>query len=202
MNLKSYQLLISLVRIKKHLPMGLFDFFKKKNTGPEMKDLVWMDRANKLSGGLKLYEAHKDAVVIAWFSVTENEFNKLFAAKLSMPPQIKMANQITAATVLDKTVIFLEHYPFRSKEENLIAEWKPKEIFVLNSLDEPLFKMFGGERITTMMQRMGMQDGETIEHPMVSKSLERAQRKLEEKVVMESSANSAEEWFRKNSIES
>lgn len=178
--------------------MGLFGLFKKKNTGPEMKDLVWMDKANKLLGGVKLCEKHKSAVVIAWFSSTENEFNKLFASKLSMPPQIKMAGQVSASAVLDKTVIFLEHYPLRSKEEILIADWQPKEILVLNSMDEPLFTTFGGEKIINLMQKMGMKNDEVIENSMIDKSLERAQRKVEEKVVAESSANSAEEWFKRN----
>jgi hypothetical protein len=115
-----------------------------------------------------------------------------------MPPQIKMARQVTANSVFDKTVIFLEHYPFRSKEENLMADWQPKEVFVLNSLDEPLFAMFGGDKITSLMQRMGMKSDEVMENPIIGRSLENAQRKIEKEVGIDSLANSAEEWFKKN----
>jgi hypothetical protein len=177
--------------------MGLFDIFKKKITGPAMKDLVWMSKPHKLLGAVKLYEEHKDVVLIAWFNNTEVEFTKLFQSK-SMPPQIKMANQVSAVSVLDKTVIFLERYPLRSKEESRIADWKPKEIFVLNSIDDPLFRQFGGERIQHLMRQMGAQEHEMLENSMISKALENAQRKLDKKVVSESLANSADEWFRKN----
>jgi hypothetical protein len=178
--------------------MGLFDIFKKKNSGPAMKDLVWMSRPHKLLGAVKLYEEHKDAVLIAWFNNTEVEFTKLFQSKLSIPPQIKMANQVSAVSVLDKTVIFLERYPLRSKEESRVADWKPKEIFVLNSIDDPLFRQFGGEKIQHLMQQMGVQEHEMLENPMISKALENAQRKLEKNLLTESLANSAEEWFKKN----
>jgi preprotein translocase subunit SecA len=64
-----------------------------------------------------------------------------------------------------------------------------------------LFKQFGGERIQMMMKQLGVEQQEMLEHPMISKSLENAQRKLEKKVGTEHLANSPEEWFRKNSIE-
>jgi hypothetical protein len=178
--------------------MGLFDIFKKKNSGPAMKDLVWMSRPHKLLGAVKLYEEHKGAVLIAWFNNTEVEFSQLFQSKFGTPSQIKMAKQVLATSVLDKTVIFLEHYPLHSKEENLMADWQPKEVFVLNSLDEPLFEKFGGDRIILMMQKMGMKSDEVIENPMIGKALKNAQRKLEKNLITESLANSQEEWFKKN----
>lgn len=47
------------------------------------------------------------------------------------------------------------------------------------SLDDDLMRIFGGERLENMLGRLGMQDGEAIVHPMVNKSLERAQAKVE-----------------------
>ena len=41
-------------------------------------------------------------------------------------------------------------------------------------------RMFGSERIASVMDRLGMQEGEMIEHSMVSKSIENAQKKVEE----------------------
>jgi hypothetical protein len=181
--------------------MGLFDFFKSKKIGPNVKDLVWMDSPDKLLGALKLYEEHRDAVFVAWFLHTEAEFARLFSAKFSMPPQIKIANQVSASSVLDKTVIFLEHYPLRSKEESLMADWKPKEVFVMNSADDPLFKQFGGDKIQMMMHQLGVKSGEMLQHVMINKALKNAQHKLEKKVTAEMMADSAEEWFRKNSHE-
>src|SRR6056300_396734 len=41
-------------------------------------------------------------------------------------------------------------------------------------------RLFGSERIAKMMDRMGLKEGEVIQHSMVSKSIERAQKKVEE----------------------
>ena len=48
------------------------------------------------------------------------------------------------------------------------------------SLEDNLMRLFGSERISKVMDRMGFQDGEMIEHSMISKSIERAQKKVEE----------------------
>jgi preprotein translocase subunit SecA len=48
------------------------------------------------------------------------------------------------------------------------------------SLEDNLMRLFQSERIAKLMDRMGHQDGEVIQHSMVSKSIERAQKKVEE----------------------
>ncbi|MDD6003051.1 MAG: preprotein translocase subunit SecA [Bacteroidales bacterium] len=48
------------------------------------------------------------------------------------------------------------------------------------SLEDNLMRLFGSERIAALMDRMGIEEGEVIQHPMVTKSIERAQRKVEE----------------------
>ena len=52
------------------------------------------------------------------------------------------------------------------------------EFFV--SLEDDLMRKFGSERIAKLMDRMGLKEGEVITHSMVSKSIERAQKKVEE----------------------
>ena len=47
------------------------------------------------------------------------------------------------------------------------------------SLEDPLMRIFASERVATLMQRLGMQEGESIEHPWVTKAIENAQRKVE-----------------------
>lgn len=47
------------------------------------------------------------------------------------------------------------------------------------SLADPLLRIFGGERMRGMMQRLGMDKGESIEHKWLSRSIESAQRKVE-----------------------
>jgi len=47
------------------------------------------------------------------------------------------------------------------------------------SLEDDLMRIFGSERIDTMLQKLGLEDGEAIVHPWVNKALEKAQQKVE-----------------------
>ena len=48
------------------------------------------------------------------------------------------------------------------------------------SLEDKLMRLFNSERISGLMDRLGLEEGEVIQHSMVSKSIERAQKKVEE----------------------
>lgn len=48
------------------------------------------------------------------------------------------------------------------------------------SLEDDLMRLFGSERIAGVMQRLGIKEGEAIEHKMITSSVERAQKKVEE----------------------
>ena len=48
------------------------------------------------------------------------------------------------------------------------------------SLEDNLMRLFGSDRIAKMMDRMGLEEGEVIQHSMITKSIERAQKKVEE----------------------
>ncbi|MFH1259345.1 MAG: preprotein translocase subunit SecA [Elusimicrobiota bacterium] len=47
------------------------------------------------------------------------------------------------------------------------------------SLEDELMRLFGSERISGLMAKLGMQDGENIQHPWISRAIENAQRKVE-----------------------
>jgi len=49
-----------------------------------------------------------------------------------------------------------------------------------SALEDDLMRMFGSERIASLMDKMGYKEGEVIQHSMVTKSIERAQKKVEE----------------------
>jgi len=55
-----------------------------------------------------------------------------------------------------------------------------KSMFFI-SMDDELMRLFGGERMKNIMSRIGMSGGESINHPMLSKSIENAQKKVEER---------------------
>jgi preprotein translocase subunit SecA len=48
------------------------------------------------------------------------------------------------------------------------------------SLEDNLMRLFGSDRVAKLMDRMGLEDGEVIQHSMMTKSIERAQKKVEE----------------------
>lgn len=48
------------------------------------------------------------------------------------------------------------------------------------SLEDDLMRLFGSDRIARLMDRMGLEEGEVIQHSMITKSIERAQKKVEE----------------------
>ena len=48
------------------------------------------------------------------------------------------------------------------------------------SLEDDLMRLFGSERIASVMDRLGMKEGENIEHSLITKNIERAQRKVEQ----------------------
>src|SRR6185369_4899950 len=47
------------------------------------------------------------------------------------------------------------------------------------SLEDPLLRIFGGERLSGIMQRLKMPEGEPIEHPIVNRSIAKAQNRVE-----------------------
>jgi len=47
------------------------------------------------------------------------------------------------------------------------------------SLEDDLLRIFGSDRISSIMGRLGMKEGEPIEHPLISKAIEGAQKKVE-----------------------
>ncbi len=97
--------------------------------------------------------------------------------------------------------LFYGHYPLPTKENKLIEKirsTKPYSITFYSSLDDAAMEIFGGARITELMEKLGMKDDEPIEHAMVTKSMERARLKIEEKVTHEQLAESESEWFSKN----
>lgn len=101
------------------------------------------------------------------------------------------------------TLIFAEHYPLLSKEQPVLeriaslSDTDLKVCFYM-SLDEPLMKKFGSDRIIELMKKMGMQEDEAIEHSMISSALSNAQKKLDAKVQTDAKSSSAEEWFKRN----
>ncbi|NOU18206.1 MAG: hypothetical protein HOO91_11685 [Bacteroidales bacterium] len=178
--------------------MGIFNFSQKKKATPNIKDMIWMSQSAKLTGCFKLLQEQKEFVVVAWFSKTQEEFHQFLNEQHGLGVEIQLAQTAISTQISDKKLILLEHFPLRGKEETFIINLNPSQVIVLSSLDEPLFEIFGSDEIIRMMKSLGMKEDEMIEHPMISKSIVRAQQKLEQKVICENFADSSKEWFQRN----
>ena len=66
---------------------------------------------------------------------------------------------------------------------------------VYSSISEPIFQLFGGDKMIELMKKMGMKEDEMIEHEMISKSIMRAQEKIAETTTQYTSAKSQGEWL-------
>lgn len=104
------------------------------------------------------------------------------------------------------SLFFLEHYPMLSVEQqffevlSLQTVHPIKAVFYL-AMDGPLLQSFGGDRLIGTMQSMGISEDECTEHNMITKSIERAQKKLEKKLDgNEIKTHSEEEWYKTNQI--
>jgi preprotein translocase subunit SecA len=98
--------------------------------------------------------------------------------------------------------LFLGHYPLPARDNKIIEEVRKlspeADLTFYSSLDEPIFNLFGGENLVGLLEKLGMNEEEVIEHSMVRKSMERAREKLQTMVKQEVAADSQEEWFEKN----
>ena len=175
-----------------------FNFFKKKDSLVNFTDKVYISAIAKKNAIKDLAEKNKDIIFIAWFADTLNEYKAAFKISGLEENRIVDVKIVHSAKINQHTAVMLEHYPLITKEEELVKFWDAKNIDVYNSLDEPIFLQFGGERIIEMIKKMGMQENEEISHSLITKSIRNAQEKLGEKVNIELTASSQEDWIKKN----
>ncbi|AXT53292.1 preprotein translocase subunit SecA [Aquimarina sp. BL5] len=95
---------------------------------------------------------------------------------------IKLSDEVKAAGGL--AIIGTERHDSRRVDRQLRGragrQGDPGSSNFYVSLEDNLMRLFGSERIAKMMDRMGLKEGEVIQHSMISKSIERAQKKVEE----------------------
>ena len=95
---------------------------------------------------------------------------------------IKLSPEVKAAGGL--AIIGTERHESRRVDRQLRGragrQGDPGSSVFYVSLEDKLMRLFASERIASVMDRLGFKDGERIESPMISKSIERAQKKVEE----------------------
>ena len=95
---------------------------------------------------------------------------------------IKLSPEVKAAGGL--AIIGTERHESRRVDRQLRGrsgrQGDPGTSVFYVSLEDKLMRLFASERIANIMDRLGFKEGEMIEHPMINKSIERAQKKVEE----------------------
>ncbi len=95
---------------------------------------------------------------------------------------IKLSEEVKAAGGL--AIVGTERHDSRRVDRQLRGragrQGDPGSSQFFVSLEDSLMRKFGSERIAKVMDRMGYKEGEVIQHGMISKSIERAQKKVEE----------------------
>lgn len=95
---------------------------------------------------------------------------------------IKLTDEVKAAGGL--AIIGTERHDSRRVDRQLRGragrQGDPGSSQFYVSLEDNLMRLFGSERVAKVMDRMGLKEGEVIQHSMMTKSIERAQKKVEE----------------------
>jgi preprotein translocase subunit SecA len=105
-----------------------------------------------------------------------------------IPLEGKLAGKTLRQTLLDKPcglhVIATERHESRRIDRQLrgrcARQGDPGSSRFYVSLEDDLMRLFGSERISGIMEKLGIQEGEVLEHRWLNKSIERAQRRVEQ----------------------
>ncbi len=173
----------------------MFGLFKKKEPEFLIIDKVWMTETAKWNFCLQLLQKNPQLQLVAWFDKSLHSLNE-YLAKNQLQQKAVLYKQLNNSQ--HNEIVFIEHHPLAEKEIIFFKQFNLSKAIVLSSLDEPFFKQFGSENILRILEKIGMQPNEQIEHSLITTSIKRAQDKIATQILLDQSANSQEEWLIKN----
>jgi hypothetical protein len=170
---------------------------KKETIKTVVKDLVFASHAEREKYLLEISKMH-DTNIIAWFDSDLNYLNGLFGDNWNHSSVKVYLHASLAASEInpDIPVVLWGRHPLASVEEKSLAALPAVSVLVgMTSLDDALIQHFGGDKLKSLIGKMGHKEGEILEHSMISASIRNAQEDLDKKVENPISANSASDWF-------
>ena len=130
----------------------------------------------------KLHQKEADIVALAGQSTNGLGAVTIATNMAGRGTDIKLSPEVKAAGGL--AIIGTERHESRRVDRQLRGragrQGDPGSSVFYVSLEDKLMRLFASERIASVMDRLGFKDGEMIEAPMINKSIERAQKKVEE----------------------
>ena len=130
----------------------------------------------------KLHQKEADIVALAGQSTNGLGAVTIATNMAGRGTDIKLSDEVKAAGGL--AIIGTERHESRRVDRQLRGragrQGDPGSSVFFVSLEDKLMRLFASERIAGVMDKLGFKEGEMIESPMISKSIERAQKKVEE----------------------
>ncbi len=192
----------------------MFDsFFGKKNKEVKVIDYIWKNDYAKYKGIVKFMDKSKSIIFVYYFNETKKQITQVIETmQLDFSSDIYRQKKITithAENLLDSKIdvtntifCFIEHHPSFVTEQKILNylanELHVSEIIFHISLQEPLLHYFGSDKIVPMLERIGFDENEPLQHTMISKSIVNAQQKVDEKNPNAIETDSATNWFEVN----
>ena len=198
----------------------------KKTSLPAHTDKVWKTRQACLKGmmteALQVISKSGKPIIISWFDdrhqslldflnqyqvpyVLMDEYFELTDDKATYILKAGLVSTSLHSASLkakQKTVIADGHFPLMEYENKIIekllgGESKTPVLFCL-SLEDPLLKSIGSNAILQLLEKLGLGENESLDHPMIQKAIERAQEKISSNVISEIRTQNEDEWFIRN----
>jgi hypothetical protein len=200
--------------------MGIFDLFKSNRSNVELAgDRIWLTKAAKFAGlarqarnSLTGADAPDAILLAAHFPDCLDELRAraesaaLETGRVMVTSADALSGSAGVGDALGESqtigILVAERHPLRSRDE-AIADFarsfpcRCRLVFHV-SLEDALLQGFAGDWVRNLLERLGMTEDEAIESEMVARRLKQAQEKLENNVVDDLSADSAEEWMEQN----
>lgn len=174
----------------------MFKLFNKENK-PRITDKIFIHTKNKWPYCQKLLQENSKTIFIGWFDDSIEELER-YLSQTNVQAVVLKARTISRSQIREMHIVFIEHYPVKSKEDQLFDQLSLKEAIFLSAVDEPLLKHFGGDKLISIMEGMGMKEDDPIEHKLITQSIVTAQKKIESKVFLDHSTRSQAEWMERN----
>ena len=175
----------------------MFNFFGKKKQ-IVVSDKIWISKESKWQACKNHLINENDTILAVWFDETFSDLKSFFPDQEIATDKIFLVRELARNYLQNNQLVFTEHYPLLSKEEELYQKLGLSHVTVYSSLDEPLFAHFGGDKIIALVKQMGIKEDEVLENPLITSAISKAQEKIKSQVSFDQSAHSQADWFRKN----
>jgi hypothetical protein len=203
----------------------MFSFLKKSSSHKHI-DKVWKTRQACLKGmmteALHVISKSGKPVILSWFEdrhqtllefldkyqvpyVIMDEYFDLSADKsvfILNAEMVLSSLHVDSFRTKSKTIIADGHYPIDSHENSVIEKLcdtsSANSVLFCLSLEDQLLKYFGSENIISLLEKLGLDENESLDHPMIQKAIERAREKISTSVLSEIRTQNESDWFTKN----